>query len=125
MADYIYIDNYAKKGKIAISQTVFDTLAATALSNIPGISLSSAHMKKDQKVRLNRPVQTSIRHGIVHVWVAVDVVKGTNLQIVTRDIQEEIANVFLMAQNKFHLTCKSKSFLLFNQQFFFYGKNLT
>ena len=97
MADYIYIDNYAKKGKIAISQSVFDSLAATALGNVPGISLSSAHMKKDQKIRLNRPVQTSIRHGIVHVWVAVDVVKGTNLQAVTRDIQEEIANVFLMA----------------------------
>lgn len=97
MADYIYIDNYAKKGKIAIAQSVFDELAATALSNVPGISLSSAHMKKDQKIRLNRPVQTSIRHGIVHVWVAVDVVKGTNLQVVTRDIQEEIANVFLMA----------------------------
>ena len=72
-------------------------LAASALSNVPGISLSSAHMKKDQKIRLNRPVQTSIRHGIVHVWVAVDVVKGTNLQVVTRDIQEEIANTFLMA----------------------------
>ena len=97
MADYIYIDNYAKKGKIAISQSVFDSLATTALGNVPGISLSSAHMKKDQKIRLNRPVQTSIKHGIVHVWVAVDVVKGTNLQVVTRDIQEEIANVFLMA----------------------------
>ena len=97
MADYIYIDNYAKKGKIAISQSVFDSLAASALSYVKGISLSSAHMKKDQKIRLNRPVQTSIRHGIVHVWVAVDVVKGTNLQVVTRDIQEEIANVFLMA----------------------------
>ena len=97
MADYIYIDNYAKKGKIAISQSVFDSLVATALSNVSGISLSSAHMAKDQKIRLNRPVQTTIRHGIVHVWVAVDVVKGTNLQVVTRLIQEEIANVFLMA----------------------------
>ena len=97
MADYIYIDNYAKKGKIAISQTVFDALASAALSNVQGISLSSAHMKKDQKIRLNRPVQTTIRHGIVHVWVAVDVVKGTNLQIVTRNIQEEIANSFVVA----------------------------
>ena len=41
MADYIYIDNYAKKGKIAISQSVFDSLAASALSNVKGISLSS------------------------------------------------------------------------------------
>lgn len=97
MADYVYIDNYAKKGKIAISQSVFDSLVSTALNNVEGISLSSAHVKKDQKIRLNRPVQTTIRHGIVHVWVAVDVVKGTNLQVVTRNIQEEIANVFLMA----------------------------
>ena len=53
-------------------------------------------MKRNQKIRLNRPVQTTIRHGIVHVWVAVDVTKGTNLQEVTRNIQEEITNAFLM-----------------------------
>lgn len=96
MADYIYIDNYAKKGKIAISQSIFDSLVNTALTNVEGIALSSAHMKKNQKIRLNRPVQTTIRHGIVHVWVAVDVVKDTNLQTVTRNIQEEIINEFLM-----------------------------
>lgn len=97
MADYIYIDNFAKKGKIAISQSVFDSLVMNALNNISGISLSSAHMKKNQKIRLNRPVQTTIRHGIVHVWVAVDVVKGTNLQDVTKEIQDEITNTFLIA----------------------------
>ena len=43
MADYIYIDNYAKKGKIAISQSVFDSLVGAALNNVKGISLSSAH----------------------------------------------------------------------------------
>ena len=97
MADYIYIDNFAKKGKIAISQSVFDSLVMNAINNISGISLSSAHMKKNQKIRLNRPVQTTIRHGIVHVWVAVDVVKGTNLQDVTKEIQDEITNTFLIA----------------------------
>ena len=97
MADYIYIENYSKKGKIAISQSVFDSLVMNALNNVSGISLSSAHMKKNQKIRLNRPVQTTIRHGIVHVCVAVDVVKGTNLQDVTKDIQDEITNTFLIA----------------------------
>ena len=96
MADYIYIDNYAKKGKIAIAQTVFDSLVSNALTNVSGISLSSAHMKKNQKVRLNRPVQTTIIRGIVHVWVAVDVVKGTNLQDVTKAVQDEITNAFLI-----------------------------
>ena len=65
--------------------------------NVKGIALSNAHMKKNQKIRLNRPVQTTIRHGIVHVWVAVDVSKGTNLQEVTSAIQEEITNAFLIA----------------------------
>ena len=97
MADYVYIDNFANKGKIAISLNVFDALVTNALSNVSGISMSSAHMKRNQNIRLNRPVQTTIRHGIVHVWVAVDVAKGTNLQEVTHNIQEEITNAFLMA----------------------------
>ena len=97
MADYIYIDNYSKKGKIGISLNVFDDLVTSALGNVKGIALSNAHMKKNQQIRLNRPVQTTIRHGIVHVWVAVDVAKGTNLQDATRDIQDEIANAFLIA----------------------------
>lgn len=97
MADYVYIENYSKKGKIGISTTVFDALVTNALANVSGISKSSAHMKKNQKIRLNRPVQTTIRRGIVHVWVAVDVAKGTNLQDVTRNIQDEITNAFLMA----------------------------
>lgn len=97
MADYVYIDNQAKKGKIGISLQVFDSLVTNALSNVPGISMSRAHMKRNQNVRLNRPVQTRIAHDIVHVWVAVDVVKGTNLQVVTRNIQEEITNAFLVA----------------------------
>ena len=97
MADYVYIDNYSNKGKVAISLNVFDALVTNALSNVSGISMSSAHMKRNQKIRLNRPVQTTIIRGIVHVWVAVDVSKGTNLQEVTSAIQEEITNAFLIA----------------------------
>ena len=97
MADYIYIDNYSKKGKIGISLNVFDAIVTNALANVSGISLSNAHMKRNQKIRLNRPVQTTIRHGIVHVWVAIDVIKGTNLQDVTHNIQDEITNAFLIA----------------------------
>ena len=44
MADYIYIDNYAKKGKIGISLNIFDSLVTNALSNVEGIALSNAHM---------------------------------------------------------------------------------
>ena len=97
MAKYIYISNNAKKGKLAISVDVFDKLAAKAISEIPGISSSKLIKKKDQlhRFHLNRPVETTIHHGIVHVWVAVDVAKGVDLQEISFLIQNKIKDAFL------------------------------
>ena len=97
MAKYIYISNNAKKGKLAISVDVFNALAAKAISEIPGITSSKNIKKKDQHHRfhLNCPVETTIHHGIVHVWVAVDVVKGVDLQEISFLIQNKIKDTFL------------------------------
>ena len=58
-------------------------------------NLSSKMLKKNQKFRLNRPVRTTIHRGIVHVLVSVDVNKGTDLQKVIGEIQEEVNNTLL------------------------------
>lgn len=97
MTKYIYISNNAKKGKLAISSEVFDKLAAKAISAIPGISFSKKIKKEDQlhRFRLNRPIETTIHHDIVHVWVAVDVAKGVDLQEISFAIQNSIKDTFL------------------------------
>ena len=97
MAEYNYIDDYYKRGKIAISYRVFDTLVNEALSKVNGITKSSKMLKKDQRFRLNRPIMTSIHRGIVHVLVTVDVAKGNSLQKITSNIQEEVNNTLLLA----------------------------
>lgn len=97
MAEYIYIDDYSKRGKIAISYRVFDALVNEALSKVNGITKSSKMLKKDQRFRLNRPIMTSIHRGIVHVLVTVDVAKGNSLQKITSNIQEEVNNTLLLA----------------------------
>ncbi|MCR5505482.1 MAG: Asp23/Gls24 family envelope stress response protein [Bacilli bacterium] len=96
MAEYIYIDDMSNRGKLAIHYRVFDNLVNEALSRIKGISKSSKMLKKNQKFRLNRPVQTSIHRGIVHVLVSVDVSKGNSLQDVVSNIQEEVNNTLLL-----------------------------
>jgi len=96
MADYVYIDNYSTKGKIAISPAVFNSLVESALENVPGISRSKKKSKKNYDFVLSIPVKTKIHHGIVHVSVYVDVIKNANLQEITRRIQDEINNILLL-----------------------------
>ncbi len=97
MAEFIYIDDLSKKGKIGIGYRVFDALVNEALNKVEGITKSSKMLKKDQRFRLNRPVLTFIHRGIVHVLVTVDVSKGNNLQNIIANIQEEVNNTLLTA----------------------------
>ena len=96
MAEYVFLDNYSKKGKLGISYHVFDQLVTSALMNIQGIAKSQKHLKKNQKVRLNRPVQTYIVNDIVHVWIYVDLAKGSNIQKIVTDIQKEVYDSLVM-----------------------------
>ena len=48
MAEYVYLDNYSKKGKLGISYHVFDQLVTSSLMNVKGIAKSQKHLKKNQ-----------------------------------------------------------------------------
>ncbi len=94
MAEYVYINNYSSKGKLGISRNVYDTLVNEALERL-GISSSSKQLSKNQKYRLNRPVYTTIKKGIIHVWLAIDVKKDANIQEISKEIEDEIASIFM------------------------------
>ena len=53
-------------------------------------------IKRNQFIILNRPVQTYIVRGIVHVWIYIDVTKGSNIQDVVSSIQKEVYNSLLL-----------------------------
>ena len=97
MAGYVYFDVNGKTGKRAISSHVFDQLVTIALTNLKDVSMSSELMKRNQKVRLNRPVQTTIKHGIAHIKVSVDIKKNMPVQETCSLIQEEIVRVLMMS----------------------------
>lgn len=95
MAEYIYIDDFAKKGKIGIFSRVFDRVVTNTIENIPGVSVSSQMMKRNQKFRLNRPVQTYIVRGIAHIYVTIDIKKSDDIHKITKVIQEEVSSSLL------------------------------
>lgn len=96
MANYIYLDKYSKKGKLGISYRVFDQLVTSSLLKVKGIAKSEKLIKRNQFIRLNRPVQTYIVRDIVHVWIYIDVVKGRDIQTVVGDIQREVYSSLMM-----------------------------
>ena len=96
MANYVYLDNYSKKGKLGISYRVFDELVTASLLNVKGITKSQKLIKRNQFIRLNRPVQTYIHKDVVHVSIFVDLAKGKDIHEVVSNIQEEVYNSLMM-----------------------------
>lgn len=95
MANYVYIDSTINRGKMAISANVFDQLVSNALSRVNNISMSQKQMKKNQSIRLNRPIQTKISREIVHVWVSIDIKKGTDIHEAQKAVQDEVMRTLM------------------------------
>lgn len=91
MAEYIYISSNSKGAKIGISTRVYDQLVTRAVSTVPGIAQSAEQLKKGQKAGVKK-VKCTINKGIVHIWIAVNIKKSSNIQEVSMKIQENVAN---------------------------------
>ena len=113
MANFIYIDNYTKTGKMAISLRVFEEIITKALASIPDVSLSTNSMKKKQIIKLHKPVQTTIKKGIVHTSVYVDIKKTITPHHACEIIQHEITRSFLAVTDQvpFDVQVKVESIL--------------
>ncbi len=90
MADYVFIDNLTNKGKIGISYLAFENLVNEAILNVPGVAKSSRQLKKDQRFRLNRPIKITIRNGVVHVWLAIEINSNVDKDEVKQLLEKEI-----------------------------------
>ena len=96
MAQYIFTnDHISKTGRTGISANVFDQLVSSALSRLDNVSMSARYMKRNQNIRLNRPVQTRIINGIAHIKVVVDLKKGSKAQEACSLIQEEVVKTLM------------------------------
>lgn len=90
MAEYIYISINGRE-KLGISTQVYDQIVKKAVASVPGLGDSGASLKKGQRAGVKK-VKCTIRKGIVHIWISVDVKKNSNIQEVSMKIQENVAN---------------------------------
>ena len=96
MAKYLFIENFESKGKIGISLNAIDTLVSLSLQKVKGIDLSCNETKKrNKKIKLHKPVSTTVSKGILHVSLFIDVAKEESIQNVCKTINEEVSNALL------------------------------
>lgn len=88
MAEYVYIQNYAKRGTLAISTTVFDQIVETVVKKMQGVKLKSA----DKFLFfLHQPTHCEIKNGKINVDLQIILSQECNVNEVCLKIQEEIA----------------------------------
>ena len=88
MAEYVYIDNYAKRGNLAISTSVFDQIVSIVVDKMTGVKLKA---KGKTLFFLRQPSHTEIKNGRINTDIEVFLSKDSNVNDVCLKIQEEIA----------------------------------
>ena len=91
MADYVFVENYSKNGKMGISHIVFDQIASLATTKVKGVTVRK-NSKTTKAFSLHHPVTCDIRNGIVNVKIDVIINAQANVNEVCLKIQEEVAN---------------------------------
>lgn len=93
MADYLKINPNSKHGELAISRSVFETLATEAVNQVNGASLVE---NKRKAFKLSKPVQAIFqKNGKVRIAVSINLKKGENANEICLKIQERIASVLM------------------------------
>lgn len=90
MAEYIYIQDYSKRGKLGISKKCFEEIINIATNKIPGVQTAENQNSKFV-FSFHKPISCEIVNGKVQINVQVKIKQGNNIEKICTDIQEKIA----------------------------------
>lgn len=89
--EYVFIQNYAKRGQLAISTHVFDEIISVAMSRVKGAKLNKKANDKFLFL-LHKPVHCEIKNGFITADLQVIVSSTANVNDICVKIQEEVSD---------------------------------
>ena len=90
MAEYVYIQDYSKKGKLGISKTCFEQIISLSTNKIQGVQTADNQNNKFV-FSFHKPISCEIVNGKVQINVQVKIKQGNNIEKICTNIQEQIA----------------------------------
>ncbi len=91
MAEYIYIQNYTKRGKLGISKKCFEQIIAISTNKIQGVETAENQRNNKNLFSFHRPISCEIENGKLQINVQVKIKQGNNIDKICTNIQEQIA----------------------------------
>ncbi len=99
MAEYFYIQNYANRGKLALSHAVFDDIVEMVISQIDGVCVNK---KKKGIFSSHKPVHCEIKNGKVTSFIEIKVAPNLDEEkkaALIKKIQDEVsAQISIMTE---------------------------
>ncbi len=86
MAEYIYIQNYSNKGKLAISHTVFEQIVEIVTSKVQGVQLKNSK----KRFSMHKHVDCEIKNGKVTTFINIKIKKNSNEEKIKSMIISEV-----------------------------------
>ena len=93
MAEFVYIQDYSKAGKLGINRQVFEKICSVVTNRISGVS-TKENKKKNQNplFTFDKPVHCDVINNKVIVQIQVIVRQGVNVDEICTLIQQEVAD---------------------------------
>lgn len=88
MAEYFYIENNQKSGKIGISHDVFDEIIKNVVSKIQGVRLS----KPGKGFSFHKEIKCEIKNGKVTSYICIKIGKKEDESKLVKLIQDEVSS---------------------------------
>ena len=93
MAEFVYIEDYSKAGKLGINRSVFETICSVVTNRISGVQTKEDKRKNTNSLfRFDKPVHCDVINNKVIIHIQVVVRQGVNVDEICTLIQQEVAD---------------------------------
>ena len=89
MAEYVFIQNYTKRGKLGISRVCFERIVQTIVNRMQGVKVLPNSNK--YVFMFHKPVHCDIVNDKVQITIQVKISAGQKVNEICEKIQQEIA----------------------------------
>ena len=92
MAEYVFIENYHKSGKLGINRKCFEEICSVVTNRISGVSTKSGRKNSNPMFTFDKPVRCDVINNKLNILIQVIIHQGVNVDEICTLIQQEVAD---------------------------------
>lgn len=92
MAEFVFIENYHRSGKLGINRKCFEEICSVVTNKIAGVSTKSEKNNSNPMFTFDKPVRCDVINNKLNILIQVIVRQGVNVDEICTLIQKEVAD---------------------------------